>query len=1247
MADENIVIKINMDSKDFDGGADKVEEQLRGIGNAGEIAVGSMLGDAIVKVSEKMLDLGKQVYEIGTTFEKSFAKVTTLTPAGVAIDDLRQNVIGLSNETGVASDALNEGLYQALSANVKITGDGSDALKFMNKNVKLAEGGFTDMATAVDATTTVINAYGLAQEEVDRVSDILISTQNEGKTTVAQLGAVMGQVVPTAANLGVSFEQVGATMAAMTAQGIPTAQAATQIRQALVELSKSGQVASDAFKEASGKSFPDFIAAGGTMQEAMQILSDHAKKTGKRINDLFGSVEAANTALVLASDTGSAKFVKSLDTMNNSAGATDKAFATMTNTIGYKMDKAFNKMKNSAIKVFDGLAPMIEIVANIIDALGDALNAMPKPMADFVAGFGAVIAVAGPAVVAIGLIKTAITALGTTINTVFPIIGLIAAAVGAVAAIAGSINPVDEELKEFTATCEELHTSVSDLKTEFDDLNNMETGSLEVQAAQADKLIGRLDGLIGKTNLTKAEQIRLEETVSALNDIYPEWNLKLDENNQLINGNTGEIIDNVESLRKQAEQIKKNAKLKAQEKLYIDLVNKRAEAENAQAQAIAKVQDALLEQNKGLEKSKYFTEDYLKTVDAIDAYKWNFDDVDNGVAIWEMFGGNVRESYNALSYANAAVKENQELINQADSAWDEAITIQERDTEAKKENTAAAKEQTGAQSELATAIEDGTTKIIDAYGKEIAVNQDTADEFKKAMDSRVESATNAFDAIEQKDAISLKKMAKNIRKNAEAFKKYNENLVLLKGSKIDPAFLQQLADLGPSGANILEEVANEYKEKGDAAFDELNAACAEGSAAAAESVALGMDGAVPLVRDSAGNLVNAITGEIAVLPEKFSDTSLAVSAKITEGTPAISEASQNAANAAVSAWETVPEAFRKHATDAVTGVATNLSAGIPQVHGASFGIYDAATGQIMQLPAEYSGIATNAATMFANGQAGQIPTVKGSTMQLYDAATGALIPLPAELAGIASKAGGEFASNIDVANSDAAASSDLYASTVKGNAEEVGTSNTDMADSTKQAADNMKTAFGDVATQMGTDADRINKALKNVVDSIDDVNSKTIKINVDQDIKLPHFKMNGSFNAQTGGVPSIGVDWYKQGGIFYNPAIVGVGDVPEAAVPLDRLVPLLSAAWKEVMQDQQAVAGLKNATREAIAETNVVVSRRHSEAMNEPSMFKRNEMNIDISMPITINGKMTDKEIDAATDKLVYAMRKKIGKLVL
>lgn len=1238
MADENIVIKINMDSKDFDGGADKVEEQLRGIGNAGEIAVGSMLGDAIVKVSEKMLDLGKQVYEIGTTFEKSFAKVTTLTPAGVAIDDLRQNVIGLSNETGVASDALNEGLYQALSAGVKITGDGSDALKFMNKNVKLAEGGFTDMATAVDTTTTVINAYGLAAEDVSRVSDILISTQNEGKTTVAQLGAVMGQVVPTAANLGVSFEQVGATMAAMTAQGIPTAQAATQIRQALVELSKSGQVASNAFKEASGKSFPDFIAAGGNMQEAMQLMSDYAKKTGKRINDLFGSVEAANTALVLASDTGGAKFVKSLDTMNNSAGATDKAFATMTNTVGYKMDKAFNKMKNSAIKVFDGLAPMIEIVANIIDALGDALNAMPKPMADFVAGFGAVIAVAGPAVVAIGLIKTAITALGTTINTVFPIIGLIAAAVGAVAAIAGSINPVDEELKEFTATCEELHISVSDLKTEFEDLNNSETGSLEVQSKQADKLIDSLDGLIGKTNLTKVEQIRLEETVSALNDIYPEWNLKLDENNQLINGNTGEIIDNVESLRKQAEQIKKNAKLKAQEKLYIDLVNKRAEAENAQAQAIAKVQDALLEQNKGLEKSKYFTEDYLKTVDAIDAYKWNFDDVDNGVAIWEMFGGNVRESYNALSYANAAVKENQELINQADSAWDEAITIQKRDTEAKKENTAAAKEQAGAQSELATAIEDGTTKIIDAYGKEIAVNQDTADEFKKAMDSRVESATNAFDVIEQKDAISLKKMAKNIRKNAEAFKKYNENLVLLKGSKIDPTFLQQLADLGPSGANILEEVANEYKEKGDAAFDEINAACAEGGAAAVENVALGMDGATQLVRDSAGNLVNAVTGEIAV--------------KVSEGTPAIVGASQAAANAAVSAWETVPEAFRKHATDAVTGVATNLSAGIPQVHGASFGIYDAATGQIMQLPTEYSGIATNAATMFANGQAGQIPTVKGSTMQLYDAATGALIPLPAELAGIASKAGGEFASNIDAANSDAAASSDLYASTVKGNAEEVGTSNTDMADSTKQAADNMKTAFGDVATQMGTDADRINNALKSVVDSIDDVNSKTITIKFDRNIKVPTFNMSGAFNAQTGQTPSVSVgakdvQWFAKGGIFYNPAIVGVGDVPEAAVPLDRLVPLLSAAWKEVMQDQQAVAGLKNATREAIAETNVVVSRRHSEAMNEPSMFKRNEMNIDISMPITINGKMTDKEIDAATDKLVYAMRKKIGKLVL
>lgn len=54
------------------------------------------------------------------------------------------------------------------------------------------------------------------------------------------------------------------------------------------------------------------------------------------------------------------------------------------------------------------------------------------------------------------------------------------------------------------------------------------------------------------------------------------------------------------------------------------------------------------------------------------------------------------------------------------------------------------------------------------------------------------------------------------------------------------------------------------------------------------------------------------------------------------------------------------------------------------------------------------------------------------------------------------------------------------------------------------------------------------------------------KLEFNTDIKLPHFKMSGKFDAQSGSVPSVGVSWYAQaaerGAIFSSPQLIGVGD---------------------------------------------------------------------------------------------------------
>lgn len=62
-------------------------------------------------------------------------------------------------------------------------------------------------------------------------------------------------------------------------------------------------------------------------------------------------------------------------------------------------------------------------------------------------------------------------------------------------------------------------------------------------------------------------------------------------------------------------------------------------------------------------------------------------------------------------------------------------------------------------------------------------------------------------------------------------------------------------------------------------------------------------------------------------------------------------------------------------------------------------------------------------------------------------------------------------------------------------------------------------------------------------------------------IKLPHFSITGEFSLKPPQVPKLGVEWYKTGGIFNDPSIIGVGEAgPEAVVPLDKLSGIISKA---------------------------------------------------------------------------------------
>lgn len=71
------------------------------------------------------------------------------------------------------------------------------------------------------------------------------------------------------------------------------------------------------------------------------------------------------------------------------------------------------------------------------------------------------------------------------------------------------------------------------------------------------------------------------------------------------------------------------------------------------------------------------------------------------------------------------------------------------------------------------------------------------------------------------------------------------------------------------------------------------------------------------------------------------------------------------------------------------------------------------------------------------------------------------------------------------------------------------------------------------------------------------------RFSFNQSLALPHFSMSGTFNAETGSVPSVSVSWYKKaaeyGALFSQPTIIGVGDAadPELLIGESKLQDML------------------------------------------------------------------------------------------
>lgn len=330
-----------------DGISGKLAEVMGGEAvSAGKIS-GKSLGSALVGSLTKVVaaaGIGKMLQSTftgGTAFESAMAKVGTIADtAKVPLGSLSSQVLQVSGDMRIGANEIAEAAYQAISA-----GQAS----------MLATAGFTSTTSAVDILTTALNAYGKGADEAGHVSDVLLTTQNLGKTSVDELAGSMGRVIPLAAAYNVSMENLSSGLAIMTANGIATAEASTYTKSMLNELGDTGSSVGKILKQQTGKSFSELNADGKSLGDVLQVLYDSVGGNATKFAGLWSSVEAGTGALSLASS-GADKFNGVLQQMQVDSGLTQTAYDTMTDTMAYKLDGVKTNAQNLGTALFDAVS---------------------------------------------------------------------------------------------------------------------------------------------------------------------------------------------------------------------------------------------------------------------------------------------------------------------------------------------------------------------------------------------------------------------------------------------------------------------------------------------------------------------------------------------------------------------------------------------------------------------------------------------------------------------------------------------------------------------------------------------------------------------------------------------------------------------------------------------------------------------------------------------------------------------------
>lgn len=329
----------------------------------------SNFGKATAFISAPLVGAAAAGFQLSQSLDKSMSRVGMLGDlTKVQTAAMKKQIVDLSNATGVASETIAGAMQKAIVAGVPA----GDSMKYLGDCIKYSKVSGMELGQTVETTNAYLKAYNMSADQAAGIHDKMVMTAKLAKVEMAAMSPALAMVAKSAADAGVSVEQMDAAYVLMVKHGMDNNAAAASLSGLFESFTKASPKAIKAAQEYGielNRAHIQAIGFPAFLREIQEKTGGNEQAMGKIIKD----VKAFKLALQMTGN--EAEFNEMLEKIRGSTGITAKALEDIKTPSGETI-KAMNQIQNAGIELVDGLEPLLTRSADMIKKLVGSFNSL-------------------------------------------------------------------------------------------------------------------------------------------------------------------------------------------------------------------------------------------------------------------------------------------------------------------------------------------------------------------------------------------------------------------------------------------------------------------------------------------------------------------------------------------------------------------------------------------------------------------------------------------------------------------------------------------------------------------------------------------------------------------------------------------------------------------------------------------------------------------------------------------------------